>query len=268
MSRRSSIVSACIAFTLFGAALAHGAVIIMTPEVVHDLTAGGTVTVNSAIFSTTDQQPTGSGVIHSFVRVSAANQSIVEGYNTDGRPLQFDENTSAIFTRSQKLSDMKIVTVGNEDYYKFLLDINQQANDPLLTLNEVEIYLGNAPNLLSYSPNRSAGGTGFGANSTFVYDLDFGTDNALDLNYNLNAGSGSGDMYAFIPKRLFTGPNNYVYLYSKFGVPHANNDGFEEWAAIEGPNNVVPEPSALLATVLLSLLLAARIRPARRFCIA
>jgi len=266
MSRRRLIVFTCLACALFGVALARGAVIIMTPEVLHDLTHGGTVTINSAIFSTTDQQPTGSGVIHSFVRVGAANQAVVEGYNTDGRPLQFDEKTSATFTRSQQLSDLKIVSMGGKDYYQFLLDINQQSSDPLLTLNEVEIYLGNAPDLLSYSPNRSGGGTGFGPNSTFVYDLDQGTDNAIDLDYNLNSGSGSGDMWAFIPKANFDAAkagnnNNYVYLYSKFGIPHANNDGYEEWSGVEGPNNFVPEPSSLLAClVVVSLLAMARNR--------
>ena len=196
------------------------------------------------------------------------------GYNTDGRPLQFDENSSPTFTRSQKLSDLQIVTRNNVEYYQFLLDINQQSNLPLLTLNELEIYLGNAPDLLSYSPNRSGGGTGFGPNSSFVYDLDEGTDNAIDLNYNLNSGSGSGDMWAFIPKAKFdaaqAGNNNdFVYLYSKFGIPHPNNDGYEEWSGIEGPNNVVPEPSSLLACLVIVMFLAKlRRRPTALLCIA
>jgi hypothetical protein len=144
----------------------------------------------------------------------------------------------------------------------------------LLTLNELEIYLGNAPDLLSYSPNRSGGGTGFGPNSSFVYDLDENTDNAIDLNYNLNSGSGSGDMWAFIPKAKFDAAhagananNDYVYLYSKFGIPHANNDGFEEWSGVQGPNNNVPEPSALfLLTLATGALLATRgLRPVSAF---
>ena len=273
MSGRKAFYIVCLASALLCAARARGAVIVMTPEVIHDLSNGGTVTVNNAVFVTVDQQPTGSGTIHSFVRIGAANQGVVEGYNTDGRPLQFDELTSATFTRSEKLSDLKIATRNNVQYYQFLLDINQKSSEPLLTLNELEIYLGNAPDLLSYSPNRSGGGTGFGANSSFVYDLDQGTDNAIDLNYNLNSGSGSGDMWVFIPKANFdaakAGNNNdFVYLYSKFGIPHPNNDGYEEWSGIEGPNNIVPEPSSLLACLLVfSLLALLRIRPLPRLCI-
>jgi hypothetical protein len=268
--RRSFFYIVCVASALFCAAQAGAAVIIMTPEVRHDLTNGGSVTINNADFVTVDQQPTGSGVIHSFVRIGAANQGVVEGYNTDGRPLQFDEKESATFTRSQRLDDLKVVTRNNTQYYQFLLDINQESKAPLLTLNEVEIYLGNAPDLLSYSPNRSGGGTGFGPNSTFVYDLDQGTDNAIDLNYNLNSGSGSGDMWAYIPKANFDAAragnnNNYVYLYSKFGVPNANNDGYEEWSAVEGPNNNVPEPSSAVALLLCTAVLTVlRSRPVAR----
>src|SRR5437868_13020897 len=110
MSGRRVILIVCLAFALLGAAMAHAAVIVMTPEIRHDLTSGGSVTINNADFVTVDQQPTGSGVIHSFLRIGAANQGIVEGYNTDGRPLQFDEKSGPTFTRSQRLDDLKIVT--------------------------------------------------------------------------------------------------------------------------------------------------------------
>jgi len=274
MSGRRAVYIVCVVSALFCAARARAAVIIMTPEIRHDLTNGGSVTINNADFVTVDQQSTGSGVIHSFVRIGAANQGVVEGYNTDGRPLQFDEKESATFTRSQRLDELQVVTRNNVQYYKFLLDINQESKAPLLTLNEVEVYLGNAPDLLSYSPNRSGGGTGFGPNSTFVYDLDQGTDNAIDLNYNLNSGSGSGDMWVYIPKANFDAAhagnqNDFVYLYSKFGVPNANNDGYEEWSAITGPTNNVPEPSSLLALFLCTVFLVMlRRRPITRLCIA
>jgi hypothetical protein len=264
MSGRKAVISAAIVFALSSATVAHASVMV-TSEFVHDLThPNSSVTIDGAIFATTDTQPTGSGVIHSFVRVSAANQGIVQGYNTDGRPLQFDENNSATFTRHQNLDDMKIVRKDGVDYYQFLLDINQRSSEPLLTLNEVEIWLGDAPGLLGYSPNRSGGGTGFGAHATFVYDIDEINDNAIDLDYNLNSGSGSGDMYAYIPKARFTGPNKFVYLYSKFGIPHENNDGYEEWAALEGPNPIVPEPCSLLSGTLFLGLAASRFPKRKR----
>src|SRR3989442_1746946 len=63
-------------------------------------TAGSSGTLNGALFQQTDPIPTGTGVIDSFVRVSAANQDIEQGYNTDGRPVAYDEITDPNFTRS------------------------------------------------------------------------------------------------------------------------------------------------------------------------
>jgi hypothetical protein len=235
-------------------------------DTVLNLTAGGTGTINGSIFSTTDQQPTGSGVIHSFVRISS-NQSVEQGYNTDGRPLQFDENNSPTFTRSLAKADLMSVSINGTDYYKFLLDINQQDHNPLLSLNELEIYTADAPNLLNYSPNHSAGGTGFGSHSTLVYDLDTTTsDNRVDLNYSLNSGSGSGDLYVFVKKSYFGGAKPWVYLYSKFGDPNGNNDGYEEWAAVVGPEtrSAVPLPASLWGGLaLLGVLGVAKVRSSR-----
>jgi hypothetical protein len=200
-------------------------------------------------FTTTDYQATGSGVINSFVRISKANAEEVQGYNTDARPLQFDENNSPTFTHALHKADLQSVTIGTTSYYQFLLDINQLNSgvpERLLSLNELQIFVGNAGNL---SPSTFSGGLlNFGGNATLVYDMDAqggGDGSRIDLNYDFNKGSGSGDMTAYIPTSLFAGPNNWVYLYSKFGAePYANNDGFEEWAAIIGPNSVVPVPLA------------------------
>src|SRR6266567_4097642 len=94
---------------LFGASRANA-------ENVLDLTtAGSSGTRNGALFETNTVQPTGSGVIHSFVRISS-NDAVEQGYNTDGRPLQYDENNSATFTRSLPVADLQIVTKGGVDY--------------------------------------------------------------------------------------------------------------------------------------------------------
>lgn len=91
-----------------------------------------------------------------------------------------------------------------------------------------------------------------------IYDLDVGVNgnSVIELNYKLNHGSGSGDMFAYIRNDLFVVPSaayQYVYLYSAFGNPNPNNDGFEEWATkTAGSNNpsfdgptVAPEPASL-----------------------
>ena len=66
------------------------------------------------------------------------------------------------------------------------------------------------------------------------------------LNYTLNSGSGSGDLWVFVKKSLFGGSKSWVYLYSKFGDPNGNNDGYEEWATVVGHNTPsVPLPASV-----------------------
>jgi hypothetical protein len=253
-------------------ALATGAVIFgasraNAENVLNLTTAGSSGFRNGAKFETNIVQPTGSGVIHSFVRISQANQAIVEGYNTDGRPVQFQENTSPTFTHSIKLTDLQIVKKGNVDYYAFLLDINQEASVPKLNLNELQVYLADAPDLHSGFVSE----TGFAGHSALVYSIDQGADgdSGLLMDYNLNSGSGSGDIWAFIPTANFANKgaaNKYVYLYSKFGDPEGNNDGYEEWAAVVGPNSSpVPLPASVWGGLtLIGAMGVAKIRARRR----
>src|SRR5262249_3615353 len=79
-----------------------------------DLTGATTSgTINGARFQLANPQPTGSGVIDSFVRLNPGGRATTEqGYNTSGRPLRFDENSSPQFTRDLLLSSVPLVTIG------------------------------------------------------------------------------------------------------------------------------------------------------------
>jgi hypothetical protein len=199
----------------------------MLSATVLDLTArGSSGDVNGALYFQADPQPTGSGAIRSFLRIqgASAHDVVQQGFNTDARPLQFDENRSLSFTHSLTLGSVPSVNIGGTLYREFLLDINQKSSQPLLSLDELRIYLGASGNLTGYSA-----ATGQLAGLVAVYDLDAGTDNQVLLDYRLNSGSGSGDMLLYVPDALFTG-GNYVYLYSKFGETYASNAGFQEWS--------------------------------------
>jgi hypothetical protein len=212
----------------------------------------GTFSAGTDFFQQISPSATGSGLIDSFVRISTS-ADIVQGYNTDARPLQFDENSSPTFTHSLLLSEVPIVTsLQGVQYRQFMLDINQTGSDPLLSLNELQVFLGDPGDLSGATVG--AGGLLSFADANLVYDMDSTGDNTVELNYNLNTGSGSGDMFFYVRNSLFTGSNTFVYLYSSFGAPNNNNDGFEEWAVLNLPGTPtpfdetpsVPEPGSLL----------------------
>jgi hypothetical protein len=213
----------------------------IVPTVV-DLTTPGAVgtSASGAIVEQVNPQPMGTGFIHAFVRIQGNNPDGTEqGYNTDGRPLQFDEKTNAAFTRSITLGEVPVVTVNGTPYLEFLLDINQDQANPLLSLDEVQIFLAGTGNVTGYGA-----GTLSGIAPTF--DLASGGPTTVLLNSALTSGLGSGDMALLVPQANFAAadPGSYLYLYSHFGsMPGATaNGGYEQWSVPSTPPSITPPP--------------------------
>lgn len=217
-----------------------------------DLTTDGSSgAIGTGLFFQSEQAPSGTGVIDSFVRIST-NNPVEQGYNTSARPLLYDENTSPTFTRDLLLSSVPTKTIGGVVYREFLLDINQQNAAPLLSLDKLQIY-STAAALTSPLPPVGTDGL-----LTPIYSFSYLTsalqtvppttnpESYIKLNYALESGSGQADMFAYIPNSLFTGA--YVTLYSEFGAAggstFVNNDGFEEWA-VQRTAAQVPIPAGL-----------------------
>lgn len=234
---------------IFGVALQ--AAVFAAPTILDLTTTGASGTINGSIFKQINAQSTGTGTIDAFVRIQ--ENGVEEGYNTDYRPTSYDENSSVQFTRSLLLTAIPTVNLNGTLYREFLLDINETNNSKSkLSLDKIEIYLAN-------SGNQHGVPSGLG---TLIYNLDAGDDNWIKLDYSLNNGSGSGDMFAYIPDSLFdTEYGQYVYLYSMFGQNYGADSGFEEWAVrlietdpIVTTPPTVPAPGALmLATMGMSL---------------
>jgi hypothetical protein len=195
-----------------------------------DLTMEGAVQTapSGAIVEQIDPQPTGCGVVHDFLRLqgNASGGGIQQGYNTDARPLQFDEKNSPVFTHSLTLSEVPVVSVNGVNYLEFFLGVNQNQSSPLISLDQVQIFLGSAPDLTGYSAGTLAG-------LSPVFDMNSGGAVSVLLNSGLSSGNGSGDMALLVPQANFAGadPNSFLYLYSLFGAqPGASaNGGFEQW---------------------------------------
>lgn len=199
-----------------------------------DLTgSGSSCSINGATFQQMSEQPTGSAQ-SAFVRIGA-NTDMIQGYNTSFRPVQFNEHTDLVHTHDLLVSNVPTTTIDGTSFLQFGLDVNQTGSNPLLSLDKVQVF-GSTTGMR----------TGYPSLGTLVYDL--GASNWINLNASLNSGSGSGDMWFYLPSSLLSG-YQYVYLYSQFGLNNANNGGFEEWFVLNNAGNgtaPIPEPASLL----------------------
>lgn len=215
-------------------------------------------TINGGIFQTNEQHPTGTGYIDSFLRVQQKGSE--QGYNTSGRPVQFDEKTDPNFTRDLTLSSIGTKTINGTVYREFFLDVNEEASrngKNFITLDQLEVFTSNTASLTGAYSNggiANSGATGSLAGATKIYDLDNGTDNFVQIDYLVKgSGSGSSDMAFYLADSLFK--DRYVYLFSQFGkidnnnAKYASGAGFEEWftkSATPPVNTAVPEPASLV----------------------
>ncbi|HJU43972.1 MAG TPA: PEP-CTERM sorting domain-containing protein [Vicinamibacterales bacterium] len=232
-----------------------------------DLTAGGEGGSNGALYVWTNFSATGSGVIDAFLRIQ--NRGTEHGYNHSlGHNVPWDTKPG-IHTHDIQVEDLVKKTITGIEYYEFLLDINESNghDNELLSLDNVQIYTREGP---ITSPDES-----FTHLGTLRFDNDAPNDTTVLLNYDLNHGSGSGDMFLYVPVSLFAGAadSDYVYFYSLFGNINESDAGFEEWAMlqnIEGPGGggegggnqspVVPEPGTMLLMTTGLALAARRLR--------
>jgi len=235
-------------------------------DTIIDLTtagAGNATPVNGALYQQVPNQSTGTGVINPFLRIQATGTE--SGYNTNlaTNTTPFDDKAGT-WTHDLHLSDLTVVTIGGVNYYQFLLDINQTAANPLLSLNNVQIFTRSTA-IVTATENLSDLGT-------LRYNNDVGTGGnvTVELNYALNPGSGAGDMFMYVPTSAFAASpgvagalsTDFVYFYSLFGNANGSNDGFEEWSLITNhPITGIPDGGAtagMLGMAMVGLGLMAR----------
>ncbi len=192
-------------------------------------------TVNGAQFDWTPAQPTGTGVLDPFVRIQA--NVTEQGYNTSGGT-PFDDK-AGIWTHDIQFSDLQSteVMLGGTAYFQIQLDVNEPGGDKsLISLDRLEFYT---------SAVGSSTTTNVASLGTLRWSLDGLSNSYVLLDAARNNGSGSGDMFAYIPVSAFAGvkDSDFVYLFSRFGdqvtADGSTEGGFEEWALV---HNLTPVP--------------------------
>lgn len=225
-----------------------------------DLTVNNSGTIsdgtNTATFIFDKQQPTGTGVLDPFLRVQ--RNGTEQGYNTtvaNAGQLPFEEKFG-IWTHDLLFSSMQEINGS----YNFVLDIGEPVSDntnkgqeSLLSLDGLKFYVTNTPGQNSNSVDVN--GDANGIVGTLLWDMDAQADNFVLLNSNRdgNPGNGVSDMLLQVPTSVFAGVsgNQYIILWSRFGLQNASNSGaesfgtFEEWAQLNDPQ-YVPEPATLV----------------------
>ena len=198
----------------------------------------GTITnsYGTAIFEFTQPQPTGTGVIQPFLRVQ--NDPTEQGYNTSGGT-PFDDKAGP-WTHNLTFADLTTtaVTINGQNCFKLLLDINEPGGSKsTLSLDQLQFYTSSQGSLTT---------TNISSLGTLRYSFSPGDQVLMDA--ARNHGSGSGDMYAFIPVSAFAGTasTDFVYMYCAFGSTNPSEGGFEEWALVVNP---IPEASAFFPII-------------------
>jgi hypothetical protein len=243
-------------------------------ETVDLTTAGTSGTINDAIYQQVSLQSTGTGVIDPFVQISSAgNLNETEAYNTTVNNV-LNNGSSDQFNHSIMLSEVFLVDIDGTSYRRFLLDIGESSGlgDSFLSLDEVQIFVGGTANTNVTSFTDGI----LDHDGDLVYRMDAGEDSWVALDASLNAGSGSGDMFLFVPELLFAGylGSDILTLYSHFGGAGVNPEGFvgnfgtsgafEEWANLS--DFVVPEPATLsLVGLGLAVLMTRHVTKRRHF---
>ena len=198
----------------------------------------GTITnaYGSAVFEFTQPQPTGTGVIQPFLRVQ--NDPTEQGYNTSGGT-PFNDMAGP-WTHDLTFADLVTteVNLNGQLYFKLMLDIDEPGGaKSLISLDQLQFYTSQTGSLTT---------TDLSQLGTLRYSFSAGDQVLMDA--SRNNGSGSGDMFAYIPVSAFAGTSmsDFVYMYCLFGHTDDSNGGFEEWTLVVNP---IPEASSFFPII-------------------
>lgn len=206
-----------------------------------DLGSNGSGSINGAIFEVSSLHPAGTGVFQPFMTLQA--NGMEQGYNSS--TANFDTKREPVWNHEIRFSDLTVTTINGSSYYGFMVDVNEPngGGKEGISLDGLRLFTSATLQNSTSTDNR-----GFfnGSLGTLRYDLG----NNTVLYDDTHSGSGTADISIYIPVSAFAGtqPNDYVYMYQRWGNADTTEGGFEETALIQGITPV-PELNALFPIV-------------------
>jgi hypothetical protein len=203
------------------------------------VTGSGAGASTGAIFTdSTSHNTSGSGKFGSFVRIEN-NPGPENGVNTNfpSKTILNDKDAGGSnFNFAIRLNQLPVVIKGGTAYYEFLLDLNQFKSAPLISLDELRLYVSPSDQLNFYDPKNFTLSSS-PAETDFVkpvYDMTgadpagFRSDTYVKLDASTTGGpggigGGSFNLFVDVPVAVFgSNLSQYVYLYSKLGAEPLN----------------------------------------------
>jgi hypothetical protein len=217
----------------------------------------------------------GTGIFPAFVQI-AGNDPVHDAYNTTVNNV-LDNGASSTFNHEIQLQDVATVTRSGVSYYLFVLDVNESNNssDRYLSLDELAVVTSTTPNQSDETPEP------FNPDDLGDLRWQMADGDRILLDFDLEPGSGFGDMRFLVPTSAFEADDQdkFVYLYSLFGAAgttcagltgpvtgyvgatgcvaganYGTSDGFEEWAYNLTPGTIIPDGGSTLGLLGLAML--------------
>ena len=218
----------------FAASTANAAVV--------DLNKNESGTANGALFEVGSIHPAGTGVFEPFLTIQANGDE--QGYNSSTG--NFDTKREPVWNHEIRFSDLQQTTINGTAYIGFAIDVNEPngGGKSDITLTDLRIYT--SPTIQN-STSTDRNGDFNGSLGALRYDLGGNEVYYVDR----HRGSGESDINVYIPLSAFagTGPNDYVYMYQRWGNADAMSEGgFEEPRLIAGITPI-PELSSFFPII-------------------
>lgn len=215
-----------------------------------------------------DDASSGSGNFRNLFSVQSAGSATTElGYNR--YVASMDSSIPGGFDAVVRVSELQTDNSGL--FHVFTIDVNEPGNqDRYISMDRFQLYVGGSDDV-DPLPSDIANLSNLGAK---IYDMDANEDSEVLMDASLSTGSGTMDLFVFVPISRFAGldPDSLVYVFTEFGQYSEASDsldfgatsGAENIAAHAGYKDVeiglgveassVPEPhSAVLAALGLGL---------------